>query len=154
MDIEAPPDEIRPNERIGRRVFGEDKNIFEEVKGVRHYRANIFIDTRQGDLSVDRIGLNSPVKKQVNFLQPLGVAMGKGMRPPVEFRGWVQLRVSDVKCGVVKKEAVGEVNPFHAEISRDQYQTKDAQRSLAYELCRHALKWDFVPRKQASKVSS
>ena len=39
---------IHKNERIGRRAFGKDKNIFSESDGHKHYRLDVFLDVRSG----------------------------------------------------------------------------------------------------------
>ena len=143
MSKEIAIDEIHRNERIGRRAFGKDKNIFSLSNGHRHYKLDVFLDTRSGDWSVDRLGVNQVIKKRIDFLDPLGVAMGE-TRERI-FRGWAQLNVTSFHALVSKTEAKGEVNPHHAEICCDNdFPTDLAKRMFALSLCEMARQFDFV----------
>ena len=142
MPIDSPEAEIHKKELIGRRAFGKDNKIFSESNGHKHYKIDLFIDKRPGGLSVDRLGVGEALNRRLEFLDPLGVAMGE-KRNKV-FRGWAQLSVESIYDLVEPTEAEGEINPFHAEILRDQFPTDRSKRSLAYELCELARRHEFV----------
>jgi hypothetical protein len=73
------------------------------------------------DLSVDRLGLQNPVKTVVRRLTAL--ASGEASRASKEFHGWIAIAVQDLKVVKVfptpltmQKDGVD--NPFHADIDR------------------------------------
>lgn len=143
MTCEEPEAEIHKKEIVGRRAFGKDKDIFSENDGHRHYKVNVFTDTRPGGLSVDRLGVGEVQKKHISYLDPLGVTMGE-KRAKV-FRGWVQVSVNSIHELVQATPAEGEVNVLHAEIMRDEnFPTPLAKRAFAFQLCELARQREFV----------
>ncbi|GGC05244.1 hypothetical protein GCM10011363_22460 [Marivita lacus] len=139
--IEAPDQKIHNKELVGRRAFGKDKAIFSD-DGRRHFKIDVFIDTRPGGLSVDRLGVGEVIKKRITYLDPLGGAMGEKRGKP--FRGWVVLSVTTIHELLEATEAEGEENVLHAEIMREEdYPTPKAKRALAFQLCELARKHDF-----------
>ena len=138
----APTDEIQNGEIVGRRAFGDDKKVFLQTHPFLHYKLRVFTDTRPGGVSVDRLGVGQYEKKRIEFLDPLGVEMGRSRRLP--FRGWAQFRVEEFREYTSKTDPVGERNPFHAEISREGFPTEAAKRTLAYTMCMMASELEFV----------
>ena len=137
------PGDIHRNERIGRRVFGKAKDVFREENGEKHYRLDVFMDTRSGGLSVDRLGVNQAETRRIRFLDPLGVAMGENRGRA--FRGWAQLNVTEIHEIVAATPSIGEENPYHAEIKRDEkFRTPIEKRVLAMSLCGLARKHEFI----------
>lgn len=137
------PHVIHKKERIGRRVFGKAKDVWREQNGEKHYKMDVFMDNREGGLSVDRLGVNLAEKRRIRVLNPLGVAMGE-KRGRV-FRGWAQFNVTEIHELVVPTPAVGEENPYHAEIERDDhFLTPAAKRVLAMRLCDLARQYEFI----------
>lgn len=130
-------------ELVGRRAFGKDKYIFAS-KGALHYKIDVFLDNRTGTgLSVDRLGIGQIDKKIVKRLAPVGAAMGERLEK--EFRGWAPFPVQTFHKFCVPTLAVGEDNPYHAEINRDNYPTPASLRALAFEICVAATDQDFIP---------
>jgi hypothetical protein len=151
--VKAPDLEIHKAERIGRRAFGREKNIYSESNGVKHYKLGVFLDTRGGGWSVDRLGVNQAIKKRISFLDPLGIKMGEGRGQ--KFRGWVQLNVTQFHELVLPTPATDEVNPHHAEIFCDNhFPTSLAKRIFAISLCDMAREFDFIysPTSEADAV--
>ena len=124
----------------GRRAFGS--KIFETKDAVLRYKIDVFLDRRDCDLSVDRLGVHEVDKKVVSFLRPLCEAMAN--KGSTTFHGWVQLRVGDLRSDVKNTEAYNEDNPYHAEIDRSAHASLGAKRSFAFELCVIASKNEFV----------
>jgi len=151
LQLEEPEKEIHKKELIGRRAFGKDKEIFSESNGHKHYKIKLFTDTRPGGLSVDRLGIGEANMKRVPFLDQLGLEMGEKRNK--DFRGWAQLSVTSIYELVVATEADGEVNPFHAEILRDEHPTDRSRRSLAFELCELARLQGFLESPSFEKPS-
>ena len=60
------------------------------------------------------------------------------------FRGWAQFSVQEFRKFTRATAAVGEVNPFHAEIIRDNFPTDEALRILAYSMCLAANELSFL----------
>lgn len=64
-----------------------------------------------------------------------------------EFHGWAQIKVADLlEIKVQKTDAVGENNPFHAEIVRGNHSDIGLLRSLAFRLCYCAEKQPFLEK--------
>lgn len=143
MSVQPPDEELHDKEIVGRRAFGRCKKIFHENNTVLHYRLDVFIDKRPGGISVDRLGIGDYDKKRLGFLDTLGVAMGE--KRTVRFRGWAQFSVSDLRECIQPTEAVGEENPFHAEVMRDGFPSPEAKRALAYQMCVLASQRDCIP---------
>lgn len=145
MSNKAPQPAVHKNERIGRRAFGLDKNIFNlSEDGHLHYKLDVFMDQREGGLSFDSLGVNQVIPKRLSVLNKLGVAMGENVLAK-RFRGWAQLNVAEYHPIASYTPAVGEVNPHHVEILRDtDYPTPLAKRTLAIALCDHARRYEFV----------
>lgn len=143
MPIWIPPKKISPKEFVGRRAFGS--RVFEkEDDKVLRYRIDIFLDKRAGTgLSVDRLGVRAACPEVLAFLSPLCDEMAE--KGSTEFVGWAQVKVEDLKGIIIKAtDAVGEDNSYHAEIDRTDYPTAGALRALAFRLCVHASKYDFI----------
>lgn len=130
----SPPAKISDKEIVGRRAFGEDKHIFARADRSQ-YRIDVFLDTRlETDLSFDRVGIRKAEEAVLAFLTPLcrehGTTQGKC------FRGWLQIPVRELgRLPILPKKSVGEMNPYHAELSRDDHRKLEAARSLAFRLC-------------------
>lgn len=139
-----PPKSVSPKEIVGRRTFGT--RIFDESENILPYKIDIFLDDRIGEnLSVDRLGVRRAMTNVVEFLLPL--CDRSAMKRSSKFQGWAQIEVGQItKLGVHATEAVDEENPYHAEISRSNHKTVSAMRSLAFELCVHAARNDFLDR--------
>lgn len=138
-----PPDpKVHPGEIVGRRAFGDDKSIFFTTDGSREYKLNVFMDTRAGGVSVDRLGTGSVDRKRVRYLDPLGVEMGR--RNGKKFRGWAQFPIREFVKYTQSTVPKGEDNPFHAEVMRDDFSTNAAKRTLAYAMRYMANQQEFV----------
>ncbi len=138
------PREISPKEFVGRRAFGS--KVFEkEGNSVLRYKINVFLDERIGTgLSVDRLGVRVAEVEVLTFLRPLCDAMAE--KGSTNFSGWAQISAKDVENIIKVIEAIGEENPYHAEIDRSNYQNVDALRAFAFQLCVYASKHEFIPR--------
>ena len=138
----TPPNEVSKKEVVGRRAFGS--RVFEKEKGPfrLRYKINVFLDSKDGDLSVDRLGVRHVEEDVLQFLYPLCNAIAA--KGNTKFQGWAQFLVSDLPMRVTKTESIGENNPYHAEIDRSNHRSEEAQRSFAFELCVYASKYEFV----------
>ena len=143
MKIWTPPTNISAKEIVGRRAFGS--RVFATGANLP-YKIDVFLDKKIGTgLSVDRLGVRKACQEVLDFLTPLCDASAKNRSS--KFVGWAQISVEDVqKIGIHVKEAVGENNPFHAEICRSDYPNINALRSLAFHLCVCASKHKFICR--------
>lgn len=140
-----PPDQVSTKEIVGRRAFGKPEKIFSDKEATR-YRIDIFFDDRiDTDLSLDRLGVKQPKQEVLDFLTPLGDALGERMDK--KFQGWAQIRVGQLKDLHVKRtDAEGEDNPYHAELNRDNFRNTPAARALAFQLSVYASQHDFIER--------
>ena len=140
----TPPKNVSTKEIIGRRAFGS--RIFNtDPNSTIHYKIDVFLDNRIGTgLSVDRLGVRRAVPNVLAFLCPLCDEMAN--KGSTEFKGWAQISVSDVHHSIMATDAVGEQNPYHAEIDRSDYQNERTLRSFAFELCVFASKHEFLYR--------
>ncbi|MBA1144592.1 hypothetical protein [Mesorhizobium neociceri] len=119
------PVSIDPTEIVGRRLLAKTYKGWPSQNPTREnlkLSPEAFQDTRLGeDLSVDRLGLQNPVKTVVRRLSAL--ASEEAYRASKEFHGWIAMAVQDLK-GVkvfptpltIEKDGVD--NPFHADIDR------------------------------------
>ena len=144
MKIWKPPKIISAKEFVGRRAFGS--RVFDRSQSVLPYKIDIFLDNRKGvNLSVDRLGVRQPSRDVVEFLVPL--CDSSADKRSSKFVGWAQIEVRQIMhLGVHATEAIDEINPYHAEISRSKHDTNKSKRSLAFELCVHASKHSFLDR--------
>ena len=135
---------VSRKELIGRRTFGADDKIFSSVDPLE-YRIDVFIDPNlDKDLSFDRLGVREVNQAACRQLSPVGRAHGQRLKPVREFRGWAVIMMADLKDKVAPTSAVGETNPYHAELSRKPYPNKFAARALAFMLCMLARKHPHV----------
>lgn len=139
------PSVVSKKEVVGRRTFGQDKQIFVQQEPL-HYKYDIFLDDElAADLSLDRLGLRAAELKVITLLSPLGERHGQRRTPPRSFRGWAQIKVADLSGLKIRPtKAKGEENPYHAELSRDEFRTKNQARALAYQLCVLAARNAFI----------
>ena len=64
-----------------------------------------------------------------------------------KFRGWAQIKVEDLrKLDFKNTDAAGEENPFHGELSREDFRNENAARALAFQLCELASRYLFLSR--------
>lgn len=140
MSSWTPQPKISPKEMVGRRAF---TTKLRQPNG--HYKADVFLDDRIGTgLSMDRLGIRpADAEKVTKELMPLCEAMATKRERP--FTGWAQLRVSDVpKLVVEATEADGEVNPYHAEVNRDNCTDQNHLYMVAFMLATMASMHEFV----------
>lgn len=144
MTVWNPPKKVSSKEFVGRRAFGS--RVFENPSDGRlHYKIDAFLDKRTGTgLSVDRLGVRTAYHDVLAFLCPLCDEMAK--KGSTEFIGWAQIAVKDIQKLVQATKAVGEDNPYHAEIDRSGHVNIEALRSFAFRLCVHASKHPFIYR--------
>lgn len=93
-------DPVGKNEPIGRRLFDEPMLMGAQdqpsFKGLdyRHFE-----ETRDRELSLDRLGFTGIEKKAKNYLKPRADAAGANCVPPKHFNGWAQVRASALEKG-------------------------------------------------------
>lgn len=93
-------DPIGRDEPIGRRLFDEPMLIGAQnqpsFKGLdlRHFE-----ETRDDQLSVDRLGSTGIEKKAKNYLRPRAEAAGAKCHPKKQFNGWAYVRADILKGG-------------------------------------------------------
>ena len=145
----TPPPAVSKKEIVGRRVFGS--RVFDETPLNLRYKLDTFLDKRIGTrLSVDRLGVRKANSEVLAFLIPL--CDSSAIKRSSTFTGWAQISASDLQqIGIQSTEAINEINPYHAEILRSDYQTVDALRSLAFRLCVYAAKHEFIYRSSYSQ---
>lgn len=132
------PDEntVKNSEIIGRRAFGDGQKIL-DPKGVPHFRTDLFIEPADQDLSFDRLGENKINGGAVNALSPLGHAHGERLSPKKPFLGWIAIAMKNLDTLATRVKptpAENEINPYHAELSRDGLRDPEAARLLAFKL--------------------
>ena len=131
------PDEVKPSESIGRRVFGKGWLAGPDAKGPQGYfKITIFMDSRlDQDLSFDRLGETGVDKRVTRFLTPLGVDQGQTLTPPKEFSGWAAISMARLDFATVRPTPTDEpCNPFHADLSREGFREKVQAETLAFRL--------------------
>ena len=144
MPIWTPPNHVSSKEMVGRRAFGS--RVFDKSDDrVLQFRINVFLDERQNTgLSVDRLGVRSAEPEVLTRLLPYCDEMAE--HGSTSFAGWAQLSVKDIKQTVLASEPQGEDHPYHAEVDRSNFPTPESLRALAFELCVHASKHEFIHR--------
>lgn len=148
-----PTQAISPKEMVGRRAFGSKVFSATDQKSVLRYRITVFLDNQQDTgLSVDRLGIKRADGKVLALLCPLCDTMAN--KRATSFKGWAQIHAADLKGRISRTPAIGENNPYHAEIDRSKYNSKETRRSLAFELCVHASKHKFIDRALVSSDES
>ena len=142
------PKDVSDKEFIGRRAFGS--KIFEKIHDGNIFRITVFMDrnTKMSEgISVDRLGLKTVSCEILDYLLPQADNMA--LKRGTTFAGWAQIKVSDLKSlsGVYPTDAVGEENPYHAEIDISQYNhSNNVLRSFAFSLCVLAARYEFIYR--------
>ena len=140
-----PPKHISVKEVVGRRTFGS--KVFDRSAGTTlHFRIDVFMDSRPGTgLSGDRLGVRAAQQEVLQFLYPLCDDMAT--KGATTFVGWAQISAKDLRGTIRATISTGEDNPYHAEIDRSKHPTEESLRSLAFELCVHASKQEFIDRR-------
>ena len=135
---------VHEKDLIGRRVFGDYDKIFSD-KEKNHYKINIFLDNRDGGLSFDILGSEGRTfKRNMKKLTALGHDMGQ-TKMGKDFCGWANLQADAYHKLMQKTPAIGEDNPYHAEIMcQDHFPTPEARRFLAFKLSEEARKFEFI----------
>ena len=143
--MRTPSSTVSDKEIVGRRAFG-NKVFDNRATRTLPYQINIFLETRDNmGLSVDRLGVRKAYSDVLSFRTPHCDSLAK-IRAK-EFVGWAQLCVSDIQqIGISSTEAINEENPYHAEISLSDHDSRQARRSLAFRLCVFASKHKFIHR--------
>ncbi|MEL6728865.1 MAG: hypothetical protein AAFP91_15335 [Pseudomonadota bacterium] len=115
--------------------------------GKNQYKTDVFLDDRLGTgLSVDRLGVRNADDEIVKALSPKGHSLAERMKKP--FIGWAQFVVADLnkaKLKIHKTDAVGEENPFHAEVCRAHCQDQDDLYRTAFILAVISSNYDLLP---------
>ncbi len=132
MALWIPPNSVGKNEHVGRRLFGEV-----ELAGaagqptLNRLRLNHFQESRDDEISLDRMGASSVHKSTVGYLRPRGERQAASFSPPGKFSGWVTVRAGIIAAyeggmfSVVASPITGEPDPldnntFHAHAIRPQ----------------------------------
>lgn len=139
--------EIDDAEILGRRIFG--KAFKESEDGEKEYRFESFFDDRlNSGLSVDRLGKNGVQKRRCKELLPLCDAVANQRKKP--FVGWATIQAKSVRVNVKARitglPAIGEENPYHAEIDRSPYKNVESLRAFAFLVRAYSPVRNFVPR--------
>lgn len=122
------PDALKDGDVVGRRLFGQEE--WEHSDGKLSVGLNHFYDTRlELDLSVDILGNGEPERKRVRELTQLADEEARDRALPTAFEGWAAILLKDLKFpgwnrGVRLVPDEKKKNPFHAEISRDDFRGK------------------------------
>ena len=147
-------EKISDKETVGRRVFGSDMS---GTKDKPTFGYKLFLDDRlEDDISVDRLGIKAPEIKHHEEITALGNAHGRRRQPPRTFRGWAQIKVSDLsmfKYAVNATPAHEEENKYHAEVSRDGHRTIETARSMAFLLASYASRMPLLEPLQSAACS-
>ncbi len=130
-----PSDRIDRNEHIGRRLFDEPMLVGAvDQRSFAGLLLSHFEETRDDEISVDRLGRSSVDSRVVNFLRPLGEAAAAAFRSRKRFDGWVVLPAHRLTAAVREvalplKASPEPDNPYHAHV--------DTQSLFAAEPSRH-----------------
>jgi len=130
-----PSDRIDRNEHIGRRLFDEPMLVGAvDQRSFAGLLLSHFEETRDDELSLDRLGRSSVDSRVVNFLRPLGATAAVAFRSSKRFDGWAVLpahRLTGAVREVVLplKPSPEPNNPYHAHV--------DTQGLFAAEPSRH-----------------
>jgi hypothetical protein len=118
---------IGSNEYLGRRLFDEpllagaqDQEPFPGLD------LNHFLEKRDGEVSLDRLGQSGVDRRVVNYLRPMAGNAGGRFRPPKRFDGWSVLKAHHLSnprrgdaASVVPSPLPGpepEANIYHAHV--------------------------------------
>ncbi|MHC2792587.1 hypothetical protein ACVINZ_001599 [Mesorhizobium jarvisii] len=141
-------DNVEPAEIVGRRLLAKtykDWPALGPPNGQLKLSAEAFEDSRLSeDLSVDRLGVNNPVRAVVRRLTV--VADTEAAKALKQFCGWIAIAAKDLKnsrvfASPLSIEEHGIDNPFHAEIDRSQFR----ERAQAFHLS-VSLRFQFQDR--------
>jgi hypothetical protein len=130
------PDEVKPSETIGRRVFGNPFAGAGAKVPEHFFKITVFMDSRRDkDLSFDRLGERGVDKSVTRFLTPLGADQGRTLAPPKEFSGWAAIPMAKLDFATVRPTPTDEpYNPFHADLSREGFRERAHAEMLAFRL--------------------
>jgi len=122
-----PPSAVDSKEIIGRRIFEDAVWNGDAGSAKKRVRIDHFLDDRLDDgVSVDRLGLNNPVKTVRRVLTPISIRAAEAQNKG-PFRGWVAIANKDIDSWpfhVVSDpvvDGVEDCNPHHALIDRAQF---------------------------------
>ena len=88
-----PDESIGPKEPLGRRLFDQPQlagAVGQKPVPTLDYRN--FEESRDGKVSLDRLGRCAPEKPVIRYLAPRARAAGAKRRPALEFNGWVSIQ--------------------------------------------------------------
>lgn len=92
-----PTDRVGPNEHVGRRLFDEpllagaiDQQVFSGLL-ITHFE-----ETRDADLSLDRLGKSGVDGRVMSYLLPRALDAGTRFHRPKRFDGWAVLRSTEL----------------------------------------------------------
>lgn len=93
-----PGHEVGDNEHIGRRLFDEPLLTgAEDQEPFQGLRVDHFLEKRDRETSLDRLGRSSIERKVVNILRKLAEEAGKKLAEPQGFNGWAYVRARDLR---------------------------------------------------------
>jgi hypothetical protein len=143
------PNEIKPSETIGRRVLGKGFAGPGAKVPEGFFKITVFMDSRLNeDLSFDRLGERGVDKSVTKFLTPLGVDQGQTLAPPQEFSGWAAIPMAKLNFVTLRPTPTDEPhNPFHADLSREDFRGRSQAETLAFRLAILAGKAIVAPAK-------
>lgn len=125
----SPSSNVGLSELIGRRLYEDSK-----LKGVEGQipfggiQLNHFIEKRDREVSMDRLGRSNVEKPVKTFLVPRATGSGASRNPPKTFHGWATVQAKELtqargedKLPVIGSAIITEEpddNPFHAHVER------------------------------------
>jgi hypothetical protein len=93
-------DPVGKNEPIGRRLFDEPMLVgAEDQPSFNGLDYRHFEETRDRELSLDRLGQTGIDRRARNYLRPRADAAGTKFVPPKQFNGWIHVRASALVAG-------------------------------------------------------
>jgi len=133
------PDAVGRNEHIGRRLFDEPMLTgAKDQKPFNGLLVNHFLETRDEQVSVDRLGKSSVDRSVVRYLMPLAESAGSAFLSPKRFDGWTVLpahRVQETQQSPLQVVASPETNnPYHAHILTESFLTAVEQDKMRRHL--------------------
>ena len=128
---------VGPKEMLGRRIFTD--KIWEGSIGdaPTRFRVDHFYDSDpQHDFSVDRLGRASEEGIVVRQISRKAYAEGDARKPALPFAGWAACgrhHFATARCNFEIKPMplADENNPYHAEIVRDEFRTRNGPYAFA-----------------------
>jgi len=156
------PEEVKNSGIVGRRI--ESGHVTLSTGSVRYEWEAFYDDRVETDLSVDFIGDEGNAKvlrTMPKVLAPIAEKDFAESNASSPLAGWAGLRrktirtFSVIRTPVTEEERPENPNPHHCEIVRTNHRTKQAARSLAFELRTNAEEDNlFVPLPNSSSAIS